>query len=102
MVPGCPCIKFPLFLLKVLGVTASAPNTVRLSTTVVCVISGGEEISVIIQAALVLAQTVRATEYVTPQRIFALATKAGLVKAVKFQTVQGPLIALNEDFATLL
>lgn len=102
MVPGCPCTKFPLFLLKVLGVTASAPNTVRLSTTVVCVISGGEEISVIIQAVLVLAQTVRATEYVTPQRIFALATKAGLVKAVKFQTVQGPLIALNEDFATLL
>lgn len=87
---------------QVLGVTASAPNTVRLSTTVVSVISGGEEISVIIQAALVWAQTVRATEYVTPQRIFALATKAGLVKAVKFQTVQGPLIALNEDFATLL
>lgn len=63
--PGCSCTYFQLFLLKVLGVIVNAQNMVRLLTKVVCVTSVGEETSVIIQAVLVLAQTVQATEYVT-------------------------------------
>lgn len=50
---------------QVLGVIVNAQNMVRLLTKVVCVTSVGEETSVIIQAVLVLAQTVQATEYVT-------------------------------------
>ena len=53
-------------------------------------------------AVLVLDPTAQATESAIQSLTFAHVTKAGLARDVKFPTVQGLLIALNEDYATHL
>jgi len=62
----------------------------------------GEETSVITQAVLVLDLTAQATESAIQSPTFAHVTKAGLARGVKSPTVQDPLTALNEDYATPL
>ena len=51
---------------------------------------------------LVLDPTAQAMESAIQSPTFAHVTKAGLAKGVKSPTVQDPLTALNEDYATPL
>jgi len=62
----------------------------------------GEEICATILVALAMAPTVQVMGCATLLFTSAHVTKAGLAVGVKFPTVQGPLTASNEEYATPL